>query len=50
MFDNIDKTENKRDDARERDDIIIGRNSVSEALRSGRAVDTLLVARGERSG
>lgn len=50
MFDNIEKTENKRDDARERDDIIIGRNSVSEALRSGRAVDTLLVARGERSG
>ena len=29
----------------ERDDLIIGRNAVSEALKSGRAIDTLLVAR-----
>jgi 23S rRNA (guanosine2251-2'-O)-methyltransferase len=34
----------------ERDDIIIGRNAVAETLRSGRAVDSILVARGERSG
>lgn len=34
----------------ERDDLIIGRNAVSEALKSGRAIDTLLVARGERNG
>lgn len=33
-----------------REDLIIGRNAVSEALRSGRAIDTLLVARGERNG
>lgn len=34
----------------EKEDIIIGRNAVSEALRSGRAIDSLLVARGDRSG
>lgn len=32
------------------EDIIAGRNAVMEALRSGRAIDTLLVAKGERSG
>lgn len=31
-------------------DLIIGRNAVAEALRSGRSIDTLLVARGDRSG
>lgn len=31
-------------------DLIIGRNAVSEALRSERVIDTLLVARGERNG
>lgn len=31
-------------------DLIIGRNAVLEALRAGRAMDTLLVARGDRSG
>ena len=31
-------------------DLIIGRNSVMEALRAGRAIDSLLVARGDRSG
>ncbi len=34
----------------EKDDIIIGRNAVAEALRSGRTVDSILVARGDRSG
>lgn len=33
-----------------REDLIIGRNAVSEALKSGRAIDTLLIARGERNG
>ncbi|MBR4727805.1 MAG: 23S rRNA (guanosine(2251)-2'-O)-methyltransferase RlmB [Clostridia bacterium] len=33
-----------------RQELIIGRNAVAEALRSGRAIDTLLVAKGERSG
>lgn len=30
--------------------IIIGRNAVAEALKSGREIDSLLVAKGERSG
>ena len=34
----------------ENTDLIIGRNAVSEALRSGRSIDTLLVIRGERNG
>lgn len=31
-------------------DLIIGRNAVLEALQSGRAVDSVMVARGERTG
>ena len=34
----------------EEKDLIIGRNAVSEALKSGREVDTLFVAKGDRSG
>ena len=34
----------------ERDDLIIGRNAVAEALKSGRAIDTLLVSKGDRAG
>jgi 23S rRNA (guanosine2251-2'-O)-methyltransferase len=34
----------------EKNDLIIGRNAVAEALKSGRAIDSLLIARGERSG
>ncbi len=34
----------------ERTDLIIGRNAVMEALNSGRAIDTLLLARGDRGG
>ena len=33
-----------------RQDIIAGRNSIMEALKSGRDIEALLVARGERSG
>lgn len=33
-----------------REDLIIGRNAVSEALKSSRAIDTLLIARGDRNG
>jgi 23S rRNA (guanosine2251-2'-O)-methyltransferase len=32
------------------EDIIAGRNAVAEALRAGRSIDSILVARGERSG
>ena len=35
---------------RENTDLIIGRNAVSEALKSERAIDTLLVVRGEKHG
>ncbi len=44
-FDKDKSTENERDN-----NLIIGRNAVSEALRSGRNIDTLLVVRGERNG
>lgn len=35
---------------RHNEDIVAGRNAVAEALRSGRSLDSVLVARGERSG
>ena len=38
------------EEQRERQGLIIGRNAVSEALKSGRAIDSLLVAKGERGG
>lgn len=34
----------------EHEGLIIGRNAVTEALKSGRAIDSLLVAKGERGG
>lgn len=46
-----DKNKNNDEKADGRNaDLIIGRNAVSEALRSERVIDTLLVARGERNG
>lgn len=45
--------ENRRadDSEGERDkDIIFGRNSVTEAIKAGRPIDSVMVARGERSG
>lgn len=43
--DGFDKKD--RDEHQERNnDLIIGRNAVSEALRSDRAIDTLLVLKG----
>ena len=44
-FDKEKNAEKERDN-----NLIIGRNAVSEALRSGRNIDTLLVVRGERNG
>lgn len=38
----------RRDDRR--DDLIIGRNAASEALKSGRDIDCVYIAKGERSG
>lgn len=34
----------------QRDDVIAGRNPVSEAIRSGRAIDSIMVAKGGRNG
>ena len=42
--------ENDNDARQPRDDLVIGRNAAREALKSGRPVDSLLVARGERGG
>ena len=36
--------------AGEREDVIAGRNAVAEALKSGRAIDSLWVSKGELSG
>ncbi len=44
------KKENRAGSPREHSDVIPGRNAVAEALRAGRAVDSVLVARGNRSG
>lgn len=41
-----DKKENRNKDR----DIIFGRNAVAEAIKSGRAIDTVLVAKGAHSG
>lgn len=47
-----DFEDRRRDDGEgERDkDIIFGRNSVTEAIKAGRPIDSVMVARGERSG
>ena len=34
----------------ENNGLIIGRNAVAEAIKSGRVIDTLIVAKGERGG
>ena len=47
--DGFDKGAPKEKEERN-NDLIIGRNAVSEALRSDRAIDTLLVLKGERNG
>ena len=53
--DRENKREKKDGDRRDgafqpRDDLIVGRNAVKEALKAGRPADSLLVQRGERAG
>ncbi len=52
--DGFDKNKKREEAPRESEersnDLIIGRNAVSEALKSERAIDTLLVLKGERNG
>lgn len=38
------------DEKRQKDDLIIGRNPVSEAIRSNRSIDRILVAKGSKNG
>ena len=45
-----DRRDRPDDGNRVRDDLIIGRNAVKEALKAGRPADSLLVQRGERAG
>lgn len=45
-----ENTDENRRESGARDDLIIGRNAVREALKSGRPADSLLVQRGERTG
>ncbi len=54
-FNDRKKFDGRRDDFSEREnqnekDIIFGRNSVQEAIKAGRPLDSVMVARGERSG
>ena len=44
------QSNNEQQEPRLREDCIVGRNAVLEALRSGRALDSLWVAKGERGG
>ena len=46
----MEKHPNNRREAPRGTDIIAGRNAVTEALKAGRAIDSLYVQRGERSG
>ncbi len=45
---NFSDKENKTDSVEK--DIIFGRNSVAEAIKSGRAIDSVMVSRGEKNG
>ena len=42
--------QNKQNLDNQRNDILAGRNPVMEAIRSGRSIESILVAKGERSG
>ena len=46
----MEKHPNTRREAPRGTDIIAGRNAVTEALKAGRAIDSLYVQRGERPG
>ena len=60
MYKNVEKTvilfgkgkemDNLKNEKTQRDDIIFGRNPVSEAIRSGRPIDSVLIAKGNQSG
>ena len=41
------KREERKDEITQREDILVGRNAVSEALRSGRTIDKVFAASGD---
>ncbi len=49
-MDNEQKRGKQFDDTERHNDLIAGRNAVKEALLSGRAIDSVLIAKGERQG
>lgn len=46
----LNKNTDKRREEEPENELIIGRNPVTEALRNGREIDTLYIAKGDRSG
>lgn len=44
------KNKNRTEETESRGDVIFGRNPVSEAIRSGRPIDSILVAKGAKTG
>ena len=42
--------EEKTKDSRTNDSLVIGRNAVTELLKSGKEVENVLIAKGEREG
>ena len=50
MYAFVRKETDMGEENRAKNDLIVGRNAVMEALQSGRAIDSVWVARGERSG
>ena len=50
MKDNFKAADNKQNKQSGFDDIIIGRNCINEALRSGRQIDKLIISNGEHNG
>ncbi len=50
MNDNFKAVDDKHNKQSGFDDIIIGRNCINEALRSGRQIDRIIISNGEHNG
>ncbi len=46
----MDKDKSFDTSSTERNDIVIGRNSVTEALKTSREIDSILIAKGQKGG
>ena len=49
LWSNIVKSENKKD-FKTNDNLVVGRNAVIELIKSGREIENILIAKGEREG